>query len=174
MASAVRSYGEKAFTQELRLISKTEGAFDYVLGAYYQDQDRFATQVSYLRGFKRWWDAAFPGIEGAVISDVDFDYRQDENFRETAVYGELTWHTTDSLQFTGGFRHFRHEAETDVAQTPRTWAPLVDSSQSHGAASDTPTLFTGNVYTFLSPRTPLYAHISARPLPSVTTTPPTP
>src|SRR3546814_3683247 len=95
MASAVRSYGEKAFTQELRLISKTEGAFDYVLGAYYQDQDRFATQVSYLRGFKRWWDAAFPGIEGAVISDVDFDYRQDENFRETAVYGRSEEHTSE-------------------------------------------------------------------------------
>src|SRR3546814_12501059 len=46
MASAVRSYGEKAFTQELRLISTTEGAFAYLLGAYYQDQERFQTPVS--------------------------------------------------------------------------------------------------------------------------------
>src|SRR3546814_4182071 len=101
--SAVRKYGEKAFTQELRLTSNDDGGrFDYVLGAYYQDQDRFATQTSYLRGFKHWWDTAFPAFAAAVISDVDFDYRQDENFKETAAYGELTWHATDNLHFTGG------------------------------------------------------------------------
>src|SRR3546814_14398660 len=99
-------------------------------------------------------------MEGAVIGDVDFDYRQDENFRETAVYGELTWHTTDSLQFTGGFRHFRHAAETDVAQTTSNWASLVDSSQSPGDESDTRTLLPGNVSWFFSPRTPLSAPIS--------------
>ena len=68
LASAVRSYGEKALTQEFRLTSKSGGSFDYVLGAYYQDQKRYATQTSYLRGFKRWWDAAFPGIEAAPVS----------------------------------------------------------------------------------------------------------
>ncbi|MGY0651807.1 TonB-dependent receptor [Luteimonas sp. A537] len=160
LASAKRGYGEKAFTQELRLVSKTEGRFDYVLGAYYQDQDRFATQVSYLHGFKRWWDAAYPGAEAAVTGDVDFDYRQDEKFQETAVYGELTWHATDTLQFTGGFRHFRHEAETDVAQTTSNWASLVDSSTSHGEESDTRTLFKGNASWFFAPGHQLYATVS--------------
>ena len=160
LATAVRSHGEKAFTQELRLVSQTDGPFDYVLGAYYQDQDRYATQVSYLRGFKRWWDAAFPGFEGAVISDVDFDYRQDENFKETAVYGELTWHATDALQFTGGFRHFRHEAETDVAQTTGNWASIIDSSQSHGEESSSRTLFKGNASWFFTDHSQLYATVS--------------
>lgn len=160
LATAVRSHGEKAFTQEFRLVSQTDGPFDYVLGAYHQDQDRFATQVSYLRGFKRWWDAAFPGFEDAVISDVDFDYRQDENFQETAVYGELTWQASDTLQFTGGFRHFRHEAETHVAQTTSNWASIVDSSQSHGEESDTRTLFKGNVSWFFAPHSQLYATVS--------------
>ena len=160
LASAVRSHGEKAFTQEFRLTSKTGGRVDYVLGAYYQDQDRYATQVSHLRGFKRWWDAAFPGFEDAVISDVDFDYRQDESFKETALYGELTWHASDTLQFTGGFRHFRHEAETDVAQTTGNWASIVDSSQSHGRESDTRTLFKGNLSWFFADHSQLYATVS--------------
>ncbi len=160
MASAVRGYGEKAFTQELRLTSQTGGAFDYVLGAYYQDQKRYATQVSYLRGFKRWWDAAFPGIEGAVISDVDFDYRQNERFKETALYGELTWHATERLQFTGGFRHFRHDADTSVAQTTSNWASIVDSSQSHGSERDTRTLFKGNLSWFFNGDNQLYATVS--------------
>lgn len=160
LASAVRGYGEKAFTQEFRLTSKSVGSFDYVLGAYYQDQDRFATQVSYLRGFKRWWDAAFPGFEDAVISDVDFDYRQDERFKEKALYGELTWHATDRLQFTGGFRHFRHDADTTVAQTTSNWASLVDSSLSQGDESDTRTLFKGNMSWFFTGESQLYATIS--------------
>ncbi|WP_334178919.1 TonB-dependent receptor [Pseudoxanthomonas sp.] len=160
LASAVRGYGEKAFTQELRLTSKSVGSFDYVMGAYYQDQDRFATQVSYLRGFKRWWDAAFPGFEGAVISDVDFDYRQDERFKEKALYGELTWHATDRLQFTGGFRHFRHDADTTVSQTTSNWASLVDSSRSHGTESDTRTLFKGNMSWFFTDASQLYATVS--------------
>jgi len=160
LASAVRGYGEKAFTQEFRLTSKSVGRFDYVLGAYYQDQDRFATQVSYLRGFKRWWDAAFPGFEDAVTGDVDFDYRQDERFKEKALYGELTWHATDRLQFTGGFRHFRHDAGTTVAQTTSNWASLVDSSLSHGDESDTRTLFKGNLSWFFSDDSQLYATVS--------------
>lgn len=160
MASAVRSYGEKAFTQELRLVSTTGGAFDYVLGAYYQDQDRYATQTSYLRGFKRWWDAAFPAYAAAVISDVDYDYRQDENFRETAAYGELTWHATDSLSFTGGFRHFRHKAETRVAQTTGLWSSIVDSSLSQGDESESRTLFKGNMSWFFAPSHQLYATVS--------------
>lgn len=160
LASAVRGYGEKAFTQEFRLTSKSVGNFDYVLGAYYQDQDRFATQVSYLRGFKRWWDAAFPGFEDAVISDVDFDYRQDERFKEKALYGELTWHATDRLQFTGGFRHFRHDADTTVAQTTSNWASLVDSSLSQGEESDTRTLFKGNMSWFFTGESQLYATVS--------------
>src|SRR3546814_21052731 len=91
MASAVRKYGEKAFTQELRLTSNDDGGrFDYVLGAYYQDQDRFATQTSYLRGFKHWWDTAYPAFAAAVIRHVDFDYRPAETFKATPAPGEPT------------------------------------------------------------------------------------
>ena len=160
MASAVRGYGESAFTQELRLTSNEGGRFDYVLGAYYQDQDRFSTQNSYLRGFKRWWDTAFPAFAAAVVSDRDFQYRQTENFKETALYGELTWHATDTLQFTGGLRHFRDEARTRVEQTTGFWTALVDSSVSESDESDTRTLFKGNVSWSFSPRNQLYATVS--------------
>ncbi len=160
MASAVRGYGESAFTQELRLTSKDGGRFDYVLGAYYQDQDRYSTQDSYLRGFKRWWDAAFPAFAASVVSDRDFHYRQSEQFKETALYGELTWHATDTLQFTGGFRHFRDEAHTRVEQTTGFWTGLVGSSLSENDDSDTRTLFKGNMSWFFSPRNQLYATVS--------------
>lgn len=160
LASAVRDYGDKAITQEFRLVSDTGGKFDYVVGLYYQNQKRFSSQVSYLRGFKRWWDAAFPGFEAAVISDVDFDYRQSEEFKEKAIYGELTWHASDTLQFTGGFRHFSLDADTTINQVTSNWASLVDSSHSRGEKSQSKTLFKGNMSWWFSQQSQLYATVS--------------
>ena len=71
MASAVRTYSDEAFVQELRLVSNTEGKIDYVAGLYYLDQDLNSTQQSFLRGFKQWWDTLLPGLEDIVSGDKD-------------------------------------------------------------------------------------------------------
>ena len=114
MASAVRSFADESFVQELRLVSNDGGMFDYVVGLYYQDQNRVATQDSYLRGFKQWWDvlwAGVPAVQAAVSGDRDFAYVRDEDFTDQALFGELTWHVTDRLDITGGVRAFWNEAE---------------------------------------------------------------
>lgn len=115
MASAVRTFADESFVQELRLVSNSNGGpLDYVVGVYYQDQNRVATQDSYLRGFKQWWDAAwvgFPLVQAAVTGDQDFAYSRDEDFVDQAVFGELTWHLNDRLDVTGGFRAFSNEAD---------------------------------------------------------------
>ncbi len=160
MATAERSYGDTAFTQEFRLTSNDGERFDYVLGLYYQDQDRFSSQDSFLRGFKQWWDAAYPAYAAAVISDQDYLYRQRENFKETAVYGELTWYATDTVQFTGGFRHFRNEADTTVNQTTGLYSGVVASSSSSDSETDTRTLFKANASWAFSPDNLLYATVS--------------
>ena len=161
MASAVRSYGDEAFTQELRLISNDDdNAFDYVIGAYYQDQERLATQDSYLRGFKQWWDAAYPAFADAVISDQDYLYRQQEQFQETAVYGELTWHATDTLHLTAGVRHFRDETDTQVQQTTGLWSSFNESSSSEGTEKDSRTLYKVNLSWQFRPDNQLYATVS--------------
>ena len=160
MASAVRTYGDKAFVQEFRLVSKEGGPLDYVLGLYYQDQKRFATQDSYLRGFKRWWDAAYPGAKGAVIGDSDFHYRQDEKPKETALYGELTWHATDTVQFTGGVRAFRDESKTRLEQITGLYSSIVDGSHSQADEDDSRALFKGNVSWSFAPDNQFYATVS--------------
>lgn len=114
MASAVRSFADDSFVQELRVVSDDGGMFDYVVGLYYQDQNRVATQDSYLRGFKQWWDvlwAGVPAVQAAVSGDRDFAYVRDEDFTDQALFGELTWHVTDRLDITGGARAFWNEAE---------------------------------------------------------------
>ncbi|MEP6882451.1 MAG: TonB-dependent receptor [Dokdonella sp.] len=160
MASAVRGYGDRSFTQEFRLASNKGETFDYIVGAYYQNQKRRSSQDSFLRGFKQWWDAAYPAFSDAVVSDQDYLYRQKERFKETALYGELTWHATDVLQFTGGFRHFRDESVTHVFQTTGLYSGVIDSSTSTGSQSDSDNLFKGNVSWKFSPNNQLYATVS--------------
>jgi iron complex outermembrane receptor protein len=160
MASAVRTYGDKAFIQELRLVSPAGQKVDYVLGAYYQNQSLYSTQDSYLRGFQQWWDAAFPAYASAVISSQDYLYRQKEHFREAALYGELTFHATDALQFTGGYRLFSDKDAVNVHQNTGLYASIFDSSDSGGTNSVNRGIFKGNASWHFAPSEQLYATIA--------------
>lgn len=112
----------------------------------------------FLRGFKQWWDAAYPAFADAVVSDQDYLYRQREKFKETAFYGELTWHATDSVgRCTGGFRHFRDESDTRVQQTTGLYSSIIDSSDSSGSESDSDTLFKGQCVVEILAINQLYA-----------------
>ncbi len=111
MASAVRTYDNKAFIQELRLVSRGGETFDWVVGAFYQDEDKEATQDSYLRGFYNWAQAAWGCC---VLNDNDFAYARDENFRDFALFGELTWNVTDRFHLTGGFRYYDNKYKNDT------------------------------------------------------------
>src|SRR3546814_6587773 len=117
---------------------------DYVVGAYLQNQFTSSSQDSYLLGFKRWGDAAFPAFQNAVPGDRDFLYRQKEHYVDVALYGELTWHITDTLQFTGGVRTFKDEFTANVAQTTGVWAGS-GSSVSNNVQRNNRTLFKGNM-----------------------------
>ncbi|WP_395641274.1 TonB-dependent receptor [Rudaea sp.] len=160
MASAVRDYGDRAFVQEFRLVSKQGGKLDYVVGFYYQNEQRRSSQDSYLRGFKQWWDAAYPGAKDAVVNDNDFQYRQHDRQKETALYGELTWHATDTLQATFGMRAFRDEMKTTVDQVTGLYSSIIDGSHSQNKRDDDRTLFKGNVSWSFQPDNQLYATIS--------------
>ena len=160
MASAVRSYHDTATIEELRLVSKEGGRFDYVAGAFYQNETRDSTQDSYLRGFKRWWDAAFPAYSTAVCCDQDFLYARHEEFTETALFGELTFHATDRLQITGGVRQFwddaRNVTDIDLPAYPSLSQPV----RAVFETSDSKMLFKGNISYEIDPETRVYGVIS--------------
>lgn len=149
MASAVRTYDDEAFVQELRLASKAgDGSVvDWVAGLYYIDQDLNSTQASYLRGFKAWWDAAdlFGDLDDLVSGDQDFDYERAETFKEVAVFGELTWHLSDAVSLTLGARWFDNEVENDTFMALPLWADLFPTSRSSAKFDDDDVLLKGNV-----------------------------
>lgn len=141
MASAVRSYADEAVIEEIRLVSDDGGNFDYVVGAFFREQQLQSTQDSYLRGFKAWWDAAFPAFASAVTGDRDFAYNRIENFSEQALFGELTWYATEEFSLTGGFRYFDNESENLTFIGLPLYAGLFPDTTAQFSTSESDTLF---------------------------------
>lgn len=158
MASARRDYDDESFIQELRLVSSTNGALDYLVGVYYQDQTIKSGQDSFLLGFKNWADTAFgPGV---VIDDQDFLYRRSEDFRDFSVYGELTWHITDSLRLTGGARYFDNKSDIDTFQQISFYDGFRPSAQASFSRDDSDALFKVNLAWDMDDNTLVYGTVS--------------
>ncbi|WP_448213164.1 TonB-dependent receptor [Colwellia sp. MEBiC06753] len=121
-------FEDEAIIQEFRLVSNTNDSdnIDWLIGAFYMDQDRKTTNFSHLRGlgeygfacvevgedcaaFGSWW-AGVP-----AVNDMDFSYIRKENFTDVAIYGELTYHLSDSFRATGGIRWFDNELTNKTA-----------------------------------------------------------
>ena len=142
--TAVRTYKDQALVQELRLVSNGEGSTDFVVGAFYRDQNRGSTQVSDLVGFEAFADALFPPVD-FVSTDNVFTYRRDEDYTDIAIFGELTWHVSDRLHLTGGLRYF--DVESDVSTFVRVGAydSFAGSVSTPFKSSEDDVLFKGNL-----------------------------
>ncbi len=117
---------EHAPVQEVRLSSKGTNTFDWLLGAYYQQQNRsyslddktdpgLSAYVAALNPFQTYFGTPTPAIGNLDL----FDQRFAEQFRDAATFGELTWHLTDRWQITGGARKFwQRDASTQSFALP--------------------------------------------------------
>ena len=162
MAQANRSYGDKAFVQELRLVSKKGGSLDYIVGAYYQNQDLDAAQYSYLRGLKAWATAGGTSAATAasISNDNDFVFERKQNFKEKAYFGELTWNLMPTLRVTGGVRHFSTDFSNDSILGSGVVAPFNATVHAVFGQNDSGNLYKGNISWDMSPKQMLYATVS--------------
>lgn len=117
--TAERTWSDEALIQELRLVSNTEGAIDYAFGVFYRDQERELTQINDYVGFEAYADAFYAPLD-FVTGENGFTYERTEEYKEMAVFGELTWHLSDRLHLTGGARYFEvdSDVETFIAVAP--------------------------------------------------------
>ena len=104
------------FVQELRLVSNSEGRFDYVIGAFYQDLDFESGQFQWIPGQTLWGTlVGNPGGNAATLGDLNVIASTTTNFEDIAVFGELTWHVTDQWQVAGGVRAFDQDFSIDTS-----------------------------------------------------------
>jgi outer membrane receptor protein involved in Fe transport len=124
MSSAVRTYGDEAFVQELRLVSSGDNTVDWTVGGFYRDQDLDMSQTSLLVGFEAWADEFF-GDPDLIIQDQDFGFIRNENFKDTALFGEATWHVSETFHLTFGARWFEIEFTNDSYMQIGVWDPSI-------------------------------------------------
>lgn len=157
MASAERTYEDEAFVQELRLVSQNDGPLQYVVGLYYQDQDRLATQESYLYGAKAYVDALFGFEVPWITGDQDFHYILDEKFEQKAIYGELSYAISDRFDVTLGGRYFKNESRSESFMALPFWTDLFPELTQVVTGDEDKILFKANATYHLSDDSLAYA-----------------
>jgi outer membrane receptor protein involved in Fe transport len=136
---------DKNWTQEFRLASKTGGLFDWVAGLFYKSQKTYIQEHEFYPGYNAFYNACTaaggtqPDNSGVNPSQCGFgeygpetgatsivgiplvldqayigDFETD--FKDLAVFGELTYHITSDWSLTGGTRLFK-QTLTQAQQT---------------------------------------------------------
>ncbi len=109
----------KTFTQELRLSSATEGPFQWVIGGFYTNIDRFYRQRLPTPGYQAATDAALgAGTSAAVANgfpDLNSPYNADlpYDIEQFAVFAEGSYELTDRFTVTAGGRYYDFKEERD-------------------------------------------------------------
>ena len=94
------------FTQELRILSNNDSDVEWMAGVFYQNQVRSYHQIGEVPDME-----AITGINavqdfGALTPDSSFDFFNDVDLQQFAVFGEATWHINEKFSATAGLRYF--------------------------------------------------------------------
>jgi outer membrane receptor protein involved in Fe transport len=163
--AAERQNHEEAVVQEFRLASNGDNKnYDWIIGAYYMDQESSAAQQTELRGFTEWRMAA-DGVNPNYLGDFydlstnsSFDWTHEKTFTDKALFGEFTYHMSDALDLTVGARHFRNEQNVTSQTAFPIWFafnPVIDADQ-----DDSGTLLKANISYQLNDDQMIYGTVS--------------
>jgi len=104
----------ESFTQELRLTSNFDGAFQFLAGLYYNNED--SLQDTWVNNA-----APPPGLVNPLIA-IDSEY---ENF---GAYVQLDYNATENLSFTAGLRYTSDSLDGQWAKYQVNFIPSVDGA----------------------------------------------
>lgn len=99
----------EAYSQELRLTSKLDGMFNFMIGGLYQHSKRDFAQWGYYGGVRD--SAARPDLLYAASEKVS--YTKGETF---AVFGQITAKLMENLELAGGGRYTHETKDSYFAQ----------------------------------------------------------
>ena len=107
------------FTQEFRLVSPKSDKFEWLLGAYYTDEDSVIDQEI---------PAVEPGTNTPVAGiPLYADLTIDSTYEELALFGNATWHLTDRFDLSFGARW--SDNDQDATQNVLIVHPLLPDGQ---------------------------------------------
>lgn len=108
LVPSTRDYNEKAFIQEVRLVSVSDKALSYSIGAFYMKQRSHLISTDYNMGYTDYLNALGFANMG---TDVGYIYDRRMRFTDMAAFAEATYRITPAWQVTGGVRVFKQKLE---------------------------------------------------------------
>lgn len=131
-------------TQELRLSSNGDGPFQWLIGGFYSDTERFYQQELPTPGY----DAVVDAVLGAGTSeavgfgrapvDSPFFSQLPYDLEQIAVFGEFTYDITDRLHLTAGGRYYDYDETRTVTQVGLFGNGVVDQVDDTSSDGFTP------------------------------------
>jgi len=136
------------FTQEFRLLSAESDSFEWLLGAYYTDEDSLIDQQIWAvdAGTEN-RTAGFPVL--AVASVVS-------TYKELAFFANGTWHISPNFELSVGARASNNDQT--VRQT--TSGPLAGDSDFSGKSSESPFTWSLSPRWIVNDRSSVYARVA--------------
>jgi outer membrane receptor protein involved in Fe transport len=148
---------DKAFTEEVRMVSKNTGPWDWVAGAYYSSRHETLDQIEPILGFGAWSQlpgsgqpagctvqsptCPYPsfgdviqyykgGIRPSLDANPDLNFTMDRHvtFSDAALFNETAYHFTDNWQATAGGRIFWQHYDQTLSQTLPMCGPFCSQS----------------------------------------------
>jgi outer membrane receptor protein involved in Fe transport len=141
---------QQRFSQELRLTSKGEGRFQWMLGAFYEDVNDewfFGVRTPRLLDTQSWqvansyaynYYAYYDGIN-FPLEETDIYWAQfyDRAVTQKAIFGEITYDLTDKLRVAAGGRWFEYERDrSETNQLPLGLPTFISSGIDDNLGTD--------------------------------------
>ncbi|CAN5350996.1 TonB-dependent receptor [soil metagenome] len=104
-----RNSTRKQFNQEIRLVSRHGGPFNWVLGGFYNNQKYNSNYVERTPGL-----ANFYGVT-TDPDDIEYASYTKTKVTEKAVFGELSYEITPKWQVTVGGRYYKYTSKIEGA-----------------------------------------------------------
>lgn len=108
----------ETFTQEIRLVSTTEGPFNWIIGGFYSQSDSASTSSEFTPNYDTFAQATFCTPQEVADNecflidhpdDLEYFSQDRTELTESAIFGEIGYDITDKWTVTIGGRYYDYE-----------------------------------------------------------------
>jgi iron complex outermembrane receptor protein len=102
---------DEFFNQEIRLVSTSDGPFNWIIGGYYNAAEFIGSSSEFTPNFAAYVNANFAFGLTENPTDLEYFSTSNQKLTESAFFGEFGWDVTDRLSITVGGRLYDYELE---------------------------------------------------------------
>ena len=104
---------KKVFTEELRLVSTSESDLSWVVGAFYNKQEKTNEGKEFTPGFGE-YAVEYWGADQARPDNLEYIQQREEEIIEKAIFGEINYQATEQLSLTFGARFYDYKVTSAI------------------------------------------------------------